>query len=434
MTDLPKGWAVAPLEQLTAPDRPICYGILMPKEHVEDGVPYVKVKDFPNGSINVTSLRRTAPAIAAKYERSTLRPGDVLVSIRGTYGRVATVPDELAGANITQDTARVTPSAAVDGSFLAQYLRSPDAQHFFREVARGVAVKGVNIGDLRLLSCPVPPMAEQRRIVGAIDEQLSRLDAAEASLKASHARLPGLRRAALQAAFPQHWPTKPLVEATDSGRPICYGILKPRSENGEIPYVEVRSIRDGVIDVNSLHRTTTDLHNEFRRSELRTGDVVLAIRGSWDRAAVVPSSLDGANVSRDVARIAPLDSLLPAFLAYFLESPRAQEYYARHARGVGVRGINIGDLRRLDVPIPDLDEQRAAVEALELQLSLISALATALDHGRTRSDHLRRAILTEAFSGLLVPQDPNDEPASELLARVAAERPAAAKPRQRKRA
>jgi len=139
-------------------------------------------------------------------------------------------------------------------------------------------------------------------------------------------------------------------------------------------------------------------------------------------------------VSRDVARIAPLDSLLPAFLAYFLESPRAQAYYARHARGVGVRGINIGDLRRLDVPIPDLDEQRAAVEALELQLSLISALATALDHGRVRSDHLRRAILNEAFSGRLVPQDPSDEPASDLLARILAERPSASKQRQRKRA
>src|SRR5918994_939548 len=85
---LPKQWRLTNLELITDPDRPICYGILMPKENLPDGVPYVKVKDIKAGKILVDALHRTSPAIAAKYKRSSLRPGDLLLSIRGTYGRV----------------------------------------------------------------------------------------------------------------------------------------------------------------------------------------------------------------------------------------------------------------------------------------------------------------------------------------------------------
>src|SRR5207247_1331925 len=102
------------LADVVDPERPIRYGILMPKEDVPDGVLYVRVRDYPKGVVEIAGLRRTTPEIAQQYKRASLRPGDVLVSIRGTYGRVAVVPPELDGANITQDTARVAPTDEVD--------------------------------------------------------------------------------------------------------------------------------------------------------------------------------------------------------------------------------------------------------------------------------------------------------------------------------
>ena len=141
----------------------ICYGILMPKEHIPDGVLYVKVRDFKGDKIDVHSLQRTSPGIAGQYARASLTPGDLLLAIRGTYGRVAEVPPELNGGNITQDTARLVVTPLVDRRYVAWFLRSEDAQNYFKRVARGVAVKGVNIGDVR--PCPVllPSLAEQNR-------------------------------------------------------------------------------------------------------------------------------------------------------------------------------------------------------------------------------------------------------------------------------
>lgn len=197
----PRGWAVASLEQLTDPCRPICYGILMPKENVPDGVPYVKVKDMRGDKIDVPSLHRTTPEIARAYSRASLRGGDVLLAIRGTYGRVAEVPPELAGGNITQDTARLALLEHVDRRYVAWFLRSPDAQNYFKRVARGVAVKGVNIGDVRPAPVLVPPRAVQERIVAEIERRLSDVDAVEKDVASSLTRAGRLRASILRAAF-----------------------------------------------------------------------------------------------------------------------------------------------------------------------------------------------------------------------------------------
>lgn len=145
-------------------DRPICYGILKPGPDIPDGVSYIKVRDYPNGLIDVGDLRRTSHEIARQYRRSELRGGDILVSIRGTTGRVAIVPDELEGSNITQDTARITPNPSFDRDFLAFWLQSEVSQKYITDWTRGAAVKGINLRELRQLPVPRLPIARQREL------------------------------------------------------------------------------------------------------------------------------------------------------------------------------------------------------------------------------------------------------------------------------
>ncbi len=199
--ELPKDWEVASLEQLTSGDRVICYGILMPKENVPNGILYVKVKDLKGDKVDIASLHRTTPEIAAKYARASLRTGDILLAIRGTYGRVAEVPPELDGGNITQDTARLVVSTLVDSAFIAWFLRSQDAQNYFKRVARGVAVKGVNIADVRICPVPLPSLREQQRIAAEVDRRLSLVREVEAQVDANLTRAERLRQSILSRAF-----------------------------------------------------------------------------------------------------------------------------------------------------------------------------------------------------------------------------------------
>jgi type I restriction enzyme S subunit len=226
LPELPEGWAWASLEQITSPERVICYGILMPKENVTDGVLYVKVRDMKGDRIDLEGLQRTTHEIASQYARASLVPGDLLLSIRGTYGRVALVPPELDGGNITQDTARVAVTTRADHLFVAAWLRADYAQRYFKRVARGVAVKGVNIGDLRPLPVPLPPLAEQEQIVALVEERLSQIDSAEKTIDAELIRSKRLRQSILKRAFegrlvpqdPKDEPASVLLERIKASR------------------------------------------------------------------------------------------------------------------------------------------------------------------------------------------------------------------------
>lgn len=160
---IPRDWSVVALNDKVNPARPIVYGILMPGYGHPGGVPVVKVKDIRDRSIDAANLLLTSPAIDQEYRRSRLKGGDVLFTIRGTVGRVSLVPAVLENANITQDTARID-LLDVSNTFISLFLESSAAKRFFEINTLGVAVQGINLGELRKLPIPVPSQDEQEEI------------------------------------------------------------------------------------------------------------------------------------------------------------------------------------------------------------------------------------------------------------------------------
>ena len=197
---VPVDWPVMTLDEINNSDRPICYGILKPGPDIEGGIPYVKVKHIRNRTVAVSDLQRTTPEIEQGFKRSRLEPGDLLITIRGTYGRTAIVPPSLPRGNITQDTARVHAVGA-DPRYVQNYVESPQGVGFLNSVAKGVAVRGVNIRDLRQMPVPIPPDIEQAEIVRILDAQLTRLYEALAVADRVEAECGRLRRSLLQSAF-----------------------------------------------------------------------------------------------------------------------------------------------------------------------------------------------------------------------------------------
>lgn len=225
LPELPVGWCWATLEAITSAARPICYGILMPKEHIPGGVPYVKVRDMREGVLEVGALKRTSRKIAERYSRSSLRAGDLVIAIRGTFGKVVNVPDELDGGNITQDSARLDFSEELSSNYVKSFLLSPVAQVHFRRVARGVAVKGVNIGDLRLTPVALPPTREQGRISSQVDDFLSVVKVCVQELEVNLKRADRLRQSILKWAFEGK-----LVDQDPNDEPASVLLQKIRDE------------------------------------------------------------------------------------------------------------------------------------------------------------------------------------------------------------
>ncbi len=214
-----------------------------------------------------------------------------------------------------------------------------------------------------------------------------------------------------------------LEEVTNPTRLIQYGILKPGPHiKGGVPYVKVMNIQGGKIDLGHIRCTMPEIAHQYRRAAIVTGDILFSIRGTVGRLAVVPESLDGGNITQDSVRIATLGSVNRDFVFWYLHAPAVQRYFSANQKGVAVRGINVGDVRPIEVPLPPVGEQREIVHRVKTAMSWIDRLAKEATSARKLVDHLDQAILAKAFRGELVPQHPNDEPASVLLDRIRKER------------
>lgn len=197
---VPAHWEVKPLYRFTNPTRPIRYGIVLPGPHFPDGVPIIKGGDVKPDRLTLDQLNRTDPEIEAGYARSRMKAGEIVFSIRGSYGDVEIVPVELDGCNLTQDTARISPGEGIDTHWLLYALKSHVTRLHLQARVLGSTITGVNIFDLRRVPLPVPPAVEQEEIGAYLSSATSHIDETVAKCVLSLEKLQEYRAALVTAA------------------------------------------------------------------------------------------------------------------------------------------------------------------------------------------------------------------------------------------
>ena len=203
-------------------------------------------------------------------------------------------------------------------------------------------------------------------------------------------------------------------------------MLHSEFSHGGYLAIGIDNVRDGKFSLGSEHRITQETFDRLRKFEARPRDVVVTVMATVGRVCVLPPDLQSSIITKHCYRITADDRIAdPEFLAIALraESP-TRVYIYGNIRGQTRPGINGQILKLAPVALPPRTEQEAIVEAVEDQLSVIDHLEADIGMKLESATSLRHAILRRAFTGQLVPQDSNDEPASELLKRIATEREA----------
>lgn len=220
--------------------------------------------------------------------------------------------------------------------------------------------------------------------------------------------------------LPEGWCWARTSDVVAPGTVISYGIVLPGPPLDEgVRYIRGQDIEDGQILTEQLWRTTPEIAAAHNRSALVEGDVLLCIIRHL-KVAIVPSGLDGANVTQGTVRLRPSSAILGPYLARYLEGPSAQGWMKARYFGNAMPRINVEDAREVPVPVAPIAEQEAIVVAIAKQLDAIESIAEAALGCLAHHESLDRAVLAKAFRGELVPQEPNDEPAEVVLARVRA--------------
>lgn len=437
--ELPEGWVRVELGNLLT--EPLSNG-----RSVRDragGFPVLRLTALRRGLIDPSAYKE-GEWTADEARPFLVRSGDFLVArgngslgLVGAGGLVGNDPPAVAYPD-TLIRVRVEQGVCLP-TFFRHLWQSPLVRTQIEKAARTTAgIYKVNQADLRMVRLPLPPPLEQRRIVTGIEEQLSRLDNAVRLIESALRRLPLVRRAVLGNVMPDPLPAGwKLLTVEEAGTVELGRQRSPKYHSGPNmkPYLRVANVHEDRIDLGDVKEMDFP-PEQVARHELRPGDILLNEgNGSPELVgspAMYRGELPGACFTNSLIRFRPFE---------FVDGDYALLVFLRHLRFGRFRSaaqittiahMAAGRFKRVEFPLPPLDEQDDIVQAVRRQLSLLDAFEAELRTALRRSDSLRRAILGAAFRGELVPQDPTDEPAADLLRRIAAERPAPPRGNRRK--
>ena len=189
---IPEDWIFESISNLVDINSPICYGVVQVGRHSHDGVPIVAIKNVKE--IGKAAHHLASRGIEAPYARSRVRPGDVLISIKGTIGRVGIVPNGFIG-NISRELARLRIKDGICADFVAFQLEGLSTQDRISKAIVGTTRLEFSIGHLRNFQVALPLEENEQR---AIADMLSDVDATTMALEALIAKKQGLKQAAMQ--------------------------------------------------------------------------------------------------------------------------------------------------------------------------------------------------------------------------------------------
>lgn len=436
--ELPKGWTIADMPQIAkwgsgGTPKADC------ATYYNGKIPWIIIGDMNDGLV-IKSEKCISEAGLNASSAKYVEIGSVLLAMYGSIGKLG-----IAGVRLTtnQAIAFTQELNGITNRFLFYYLYLQKSKLF--SLGKGGAQKNISQTVIKTLKIPLPPLAEQHRIVAKVDALFSKLDKGVEVLQTVRQQLRTYRKAVLKWAFEGVLTNTVLLQAKvgDFIEKPRYGTSKKcLPDRGEVCVLRIPNINYnlGIVEYSDSKYASFD-DDEKNTLALKENDIlVIRSNGSVSlvgRAAIIrkrdTESLFAGYLIR--LRLNKTD-IAPRFLLHYLSSPSARLYIERVAKSTsGVNNVNAQELEAIPFPICSLDDENAIVAAIEFRLSVCDKLEQLVDENLAKTQALRQSILKKAFAGQLVPQDPNDEPAEKLLERIKAMKAAAtprAKPARRK--
>lgn len=475
-----RGWIETPLSELAD----LCLGKMLDKAKNKGELkPYLRNINVRWGSFDLDDVQemRFEPH---ELERYTVVAGDVVMCEGGEPGRCA-VWKRSDRFYVQKALHRIRCNVALDPDFLAYQVQLLAANGDLVRRFTGSTIKHLPGRVLAAVPVQVAPLPEQHRIVAEIEKQFTRLDAAVANLERVKANLKRARASVLKAAVEgrlvpteaslaqadgrEYEPAsvllerileererkheeaqkgakwkkkyKPPVEPDTEGLPelpegwawmtldglaaVTGGITKNKklTDGREVPYLRVANVQRGRLDL-SVVKMIFAPEDKIEKLRLRPGDILLNEGGDRDklgRGWIWEGQLEECIHQNHVFRARVYGDVLPKYVSHYANGVGQSYFMGTGKQTTNLASISLSNIKALPVAVPPLAEQVRILGEVERRLSVLDALDESVALNLVRCNRLRQSILKRAFEGKLVPQDPNDEPASELLARIQAE-------------
>lgn len=332
---------------------------------------------------------------------------------------------------------------SIDSRIVSYWLRSPFGQTQLNSIKSSTtSVAAIYQRDLMEVEIPFPPLSEQIRIAQKIDELMAQVDTLKSRIDAIPTLLKRFRQSVLAAAtsgrltegwriqHPQLVAQYTTVLLSSVTLKISDGehLTPPMTESG-VPLLSAKDVKTSSIEFDECRYVSREFANKaLSRCNPTRNDILIVSRGATvGRTHRVRTDREFCLMG-SVLLIRPNpESITPGYLEITFKSVDGQRQLIETSGSSAQQAIYIRDVKNFSLSLPSLEEQTEIVRRVEQLFAFADQLEAKVASAKTRIDHLTQSILAKAFRGELVPQDPNDEPASVLLERIKAQRAAAPK-------
>lgn len=438
MSDLPKGWVVCKVgDVIQLGPRNVC------DDEIEVGFVPLQRMGVRYREVHTFEVRKWAEV---KSGYTHFKDGDVLLARitpsfeNGKAGIAQSLPNGI-GAGSTEYIVCRPTEGAVSAELLLAHFKTQEFLTNGKQLMSG-AVGQQRVPKSYVESCefPLAPFNEQKRIADKLDTLLSRVDACRERLDRVPAILKRFRQSILAAAcsgqlteewrllqgleptqeFPKTWSS---CKIGDVGRVQLGRQRSPRFHAGDCmhPYLRVQNIFEDRIDLSDVMTMDFPGH-DYERYQLHPGDILLNEGQSpqfLGRPALYRGELPGVCFTNTLIRFQANANVYPEYaLLVFRNHMHSGRYVTEGRITTNIAHLGAGRFAEVEFPLPPMDEQAEIIRRTEALLGHADRFQACYTTVRSKVNRLTPSLLAKAFRGELVPQDPNDEPADELLARI----------------
>ena len=334
-----------------------------------NGTPLIRIRDVMPG--------RTSTFFDGEFDnRFLIGSGEILIGMDGDFNRARWASEP---ALLNQRVCKISAHTKLDDGYL--YYLLPQILKVISDRTAFVTVKHLSAKDLRETEIPLPPLEEQKRIAGILDQA----DTLRRLRTRALDKLNTLGQAIFHEMFgdgantEKAWPIVELADLIAEDDRISYGVVQPGDHDPKgIPLIRVADLAAPLINFDEVKRVSNQIDYEYSRSRLRGGEILIGCVGSIGTAIIAPKSFEGSNIARAVARVSiDPNRCNPAFLLQFIKSDEVQRYFTKEVRLVAQPTLNIKQIRETKVPLPPRELQDAFASRIGNVLSSKTALVSA---------------------------------------------------------
>ena len=369
---------------------------------LKEGIPFLRAQNLVDGSVSVAADPIfISPETHDALRRSKIQPSDVLISIAGTIGRAAIVPNDAVEMNCNQAVAIVRPSDRIDRRFFLHWLSGSDALAQVTQSTVTGVISNLSLGQIGNLEVPLPSLTEQRRIAAILDkaDAIRRKREQALTLADDFLRSVFLEMFGDPAENERGWPVSPLGDLGDvqgglqvTAKRVAMGLT--------LPYLRVANVYRDRLNLDEIKQINLS-ESEFKRVRLEGGDILIVEgHGNPDeigRAAIWDGSIDPCVHQNHLIRFrANRKRALPDFISRFLNSDGGRQQLIGAGRTTsGLNTISTRKVKEVSVPLPPVALQEQFAHVVRKQVALTSRLLGQ----KVMANDLFAALSQRAFAG-----------------------------------